>query len=370
MKNNIYCDKILGEGMMGEVYISGVNESEEIEIGTKKITFPVVAKRAKDKGKFDMEIIENKLYIYTFKNLTTEALILSYTNKLWYDKKSPHLPLMIGYSMCDKDNEMSVNRIVTERHGIDEKIKIQHNYQLCKPLLKGIKVSEFLEKDFSTLYDLLEYINLNNDGTDVILPNNITCNMIELYDYIIISYLHTHKLLLSNNIIIGDMHPGNIFIHWLNDNSYLGDQNIGNIKNIVYKFDDKYIKIETFGFIIKVGDLGMTVIKPKDDVYIVGQAVNLKENMKIFKKFIEPNFIYNISFLTKLQKYMSPKFMRHTVLQSILNDEPYVSLTTEFPITVEQTSRLPTIEQIIDKFTKYFIDKKDIREIQNVLLVE
>ncbi len=55
MKNNIYCDKILGEGMMGEVYISGVNDIEEIEIGTKKITLPVVIKRAKDKGKFDRQ---------------------------------------------------------------------------------------------------------------------------------------------------------------------------------------------------------------------------------------------------------------------------------------------------------------------------
>ena len=57
------------------------------------------------------------------------------------------------------------------------------------------------------------------------------------------------------------MHIGNIFIHWLNAKSYLGDDNISNIQEINYKItDNKYIKIKTHGFIIKTLQDGSQVV--------------------------------------------------------------------------------------------------------------
>ena len=49
------------------------------------------------------------------------------------------------------------------------------------------------------------------------------------------------NLLQNHNIFVSDMHCSNIFIHWLNDESYLGNEKIGNIENIIYKIGKKSI---------------------------------------------------------------------------------------------------------------------------------
>ena len=61
------------------------------------------------------------------------------------------------------------------------------------------------------------------------------------------------------------MHNENIFIHWLNDNYYLDDINIKNTKYIYYKFKNKIIKI--FRFLLKIGDVGYFIVKPKLNIF-------------------------------------------------------------------------------------------------------
>mgnify|MGYP003333930748 CR=1 FL=1 len=61
-----------------------------------------------------------------------------------------------------------------------------------------------------------------------------------------ISYLATHELLTVNNIMPSDMHDGNIFIHWLNENSYFENKCIKDVEEIVYKINNKFYKIKTF----------------------------------------------------------------------------------------------------------------------------
>jgi len=96
--NDKYCDVILGKGMMGEVYVPSVDHIMKIKTSSNTIiNLPIAIKKANENDEFNIKIINNILYIYAYKNITTEALILSYTNKLWHQKKSPHLPYMIGY---------------------------------------------------------------------------------------------------------------------------------------------------------------------------------------------------------------------------------------------------------------------------------
>ena len=74
-----------------------------------------------------------------------------------------------------------------------------------------------------------------------------------------------------------DMHSENIFIHWLNDNSYYKDKKIKNITEIVYKINKKLYKIKTFGFVIILGDLGMSLIKIRKDVILASYNAAQRE---------------------------------------------------------------------------------------------
>ena len=84
----------------------------------------IVIKKANEEGNFYIKTINKKLYIYGYLNITLEAIILSYFNELWHKKISPHLPFMIGYSSCGSKNNVFVDKIITERHGLSKNIDI------------------------------------------------------------------------------------------------------------------------------------------------------------------------------------------------------------------------------------------------------
>jgi hypothetical protein len=41
------------------------------------------------------------------------------------------------------------------------------------------------------------------------------------------------------------------------------------------------IKIETFGFILKIGDVGTFIVKPKKNIILIGHAYNIEINYKV-----------------------------------------------------------------------------------------
>ena len=93
LKNmSAFCNEIIGKGMMGSVMIQNVGKTMKIRIKDVIIEIPVVIKKAYNIGSFEMNIIDNKIYISCYKDITTEAILLYYVSQLWYKKKSPHLP--------------------------------------------------------------------------------------------------------------------------------------------------------------------------------------------------------------------------------------------------------------------------------------
>jgi hypothetical protein len=244
-----------------------------------------------------------------------------------YFVSAVHLPLLLAYGTCSKSN--MIDRIITLRHGLPEPIEIDmtgkiYNEQPLwhKPHKDPI---EIVKNNIATLRELFTYIHYkkNKDGT-VKLPNGEICNVPELYDYMCISYLATHELLTVNNIMPSDMHGGNIFIHWLNDNSHYGDKNIKNLKEIVYKVGKKYYKIKTFGFVIILGDVGTFVIPVKKDVIIVGQAWNIKENYKLVDMRLRPEFT-NTNFIDWNKGLLTTCEFKETIACKIFDTEPYCS---------------------------------------------
>jgi hypothetical protein len=329
LSNKDYCPILLGEGQFGKAYVPQINKTFTFRIGKNKkdIELPIVIKESKNINNpdayFGIDIIDDVLYVSSYDNMTSETLILMYIRKLWYH--TVHLPLIFAYGTCSESK--IVNRVVTLKHGLDEFIEIDlagkfyNEVQLWHKQRE--KTKEIFKSSIATLNELFTYIHYkkNKDGT-VKLPNGQICDVVELFDYICISYLATHELLTQNNIFPSDMHAGNLFIHWLNDNSYYDNNNIKNIKEITYKIGKKYYKIKTFGFVIILGDVGTFIVQPKKDVIIVGHVADIKNNYKLIEKRLMPEYT-NIIFISWNISYLTPKEYKNTIAYNILNSEPY-----------------------------------------------
>jgi len=356
VKNDKYCNKILGKGLLGEVNYPNISKYMKVKTSSNtKIKVPIVVKKSNNNGEIHFDIIDNILYIYGYLSIFLEILILSYIKQLWLNKKSVHLPLLVGYSFCEN------TIIITEKHGlknnfIKELDHIYHSTKLFHP--NRDKISKFNE-NISTIYQLLEYIYLfyDKDKMSIKLPNDIECNIIELLDYLSISYITTIKMLYDNNIYTQDMHSKNIFIHWLNKKSYLDDQYVGDIESLYYKHNKKYIKINTFGLILKIGDVGSFIIKPRDDILILGQAADIKKHKYLLKEcFINGRHIIDIMDIYFL-KLPNNIFSQTIIGQIFHNKYPYNEIA--WPFKYQHLHDLLSYDKILDEFNKYFVDKVD-----------
>ena len=350
LEYNKFCPVVLGQGAFGKAYIPE-SKNIEVNIDGKKVNLPIVVKEAIDsedkdidKPDINFDIIGNKIYIVgNFNGITAEAIILMYIKRLY--TKTVHLQLILGYGTCLENKK--INKIITTRLGLDKEIEVDLTGKVYG------KNKKIIHKSFiTTLEDLYNFIYYSKNKDDsVILPNGIKCdNISELYDYICISYLATFHLLTENKIYPDDMHNGNIFIHWLNDTSYYNNENIKNCKNIIYKVNNKYYKIKTFGFVIVLGDSGNFFLEAKKDVIIVGFGSNDNKKMMIGAKN------NNIDIIRNHDMIIPNEFIK-SIAYKILNSEPY-NLYPRYSHWGENiTKNLSTPELLDFYYKKYGIDK-------------
>jgi hypothetical protein len=378
IKNNDYCPNILGEGHFGIAYVPEVNKTMSFIHGKIKLNLPIVIKERKSNENPDMyadiDIIDKKLYISGYDNITTEALILMFVRQIYH--KTVHLPLILAYGVCSKLK--IIDRIITYKHGLDEIYekdltgKIYNEAQLWhKP---KYEITYKFKNSLSTLKELFGYIhyNKNKDGTIDLLNGIKNCNVSELFDYISISYLATHHLLTENNIIPSDMHAGNIFIHWLNDNSYYNNKSIKNISEIIYKVNKKFYKIKTFGFVIILGDLGTSIVKIKEDVYIIGQIWDIKNNYKLIKQRLKPEHT-NIDFIEWNKDLLNLNEYKKKIAYKIFSEEPYsLNPMTGWHLIGKDIKYLNNLKKTTE-LLEYYYEKYGIKkytENKNNILIE
>ena len=346
LKYNKFCPVVLGSGTAGKAYIPE-SKNIEVNINNKKVYLPVVVKEANnltDELDIMIDIVGNKLYIIGINNgIASEAIILMYIKQLY--KKTVHLPLILGYGTCLETTK--INKIITIRHGLDNDIEVDLTGKVYE---KNKKHKSYI----TTFADLFNYIyfSKNKDGS-VILPNGIKCdNISELYDYICISYLATFHLLTENKIYPKDMDPSNIFIHWLNDTSYYNNENIKDCKNIIYKVNNKYYKIKTFGFVIVLGDAGCFLLQAKKDVIIVGYENYFETKEKMLCNYTKDNID-----IIRNHNMITPNEFIKSIAYKILNSEPY-NLYPRYSHWGENiTKNLSTPELLDFYYKKYGIDK-------------
>lgn len=320
-------ETIVGKGKIGKVYIPSINKTFPYIIDDQSINFPIVVKENKDNFIPDFytgfDIVKNILYINGFRSLTTEALILMYVRKLWH--LTLHLPLILTYGTCGKHN---VTQIVSLKYGLKKHVDTGCGVNIFNDApawyVSKRQSSQVFKSMLTTLKELLCYIHYNRKGDIVMLPNDIECSILELYDYICISFFTTWHLLTINNIFPSDMHCSNIFIHWLNDKSYFNNKSAKDVTHITYKIGKKYYAIKTFGFVIVLGDLGTSIVKIKDDVILAGHVAHIKENYNLLKWLMKPEY-YSMDFVKDIKKYIQCNDFSKTVANNILQSEPYVS---------------------------------------------
>ena len=373
IQNKELCLKVLGEGAFGRVYVPEIGKNSKIKRNDKTIKVPIVIKESKNtdetKVVSGLDILDGKLYISGYANITTEALILMFTNQLW--NNTVHLPYMVGYSTCSKSK--LVDKIITVRHGLKDEIelditgKFYNDGGLWRPNFKDNENT--IRLTLNTVNDLLLYIYLNRkDNGDVTLPNEITCCISKLYDYICISYLATHWLLVNNNIFVSDMHSKNIFIHWLDDKSYLGN----NIKKIVYKVNGSLYEIETFGFVIILGDLGTSDIKITDNTILVGQGCDVPKNYKLLEQRMKPSYTAD-QFMDFTKRLLVLADYQKTMAYKLFNSKPYLNqLVSTFvnPLgyNVDYLNKLKTGEEILEEFYKNYKIERFNQKDDNILI--
>lgn len=371
-----FCDSVLGEGYVGKVKVSAIGNTHTISYEKLDVVLPVAIKESQIDGDilaFTAPDTHN-LYLYCSRGISMEAVILYYIRVLITKKKSPHLPLIIGHSKCDSATLQPIDRFITERHGWDKEIRIKLDGHYESPLWHPVPDYNPLDPTYktklTTFDDLSVWCNLmkKSDGT-VTLPNNQNCNIVELLDYISISYIITYDLLAKHNIFLMDMHPQNIFIHWLNKNSYMHDQFIGNTEYIYYKFNKKYYKIKTFGLMMKIGDAGACIINPRKDLYLVGQGNDLYKTYPIVNEITKISKCFD--FLSMFIHTIPFETFSKTIAFQIFSSHPY-NKTFWLSMKRDLVNDMMSADKLIKYFDKYSVDNlNDVdTKSDSVLLIE
>jgi hypothetical protein len=286
-----YCDEFLGEGFFGRVTTPNFGPVVNVFIGNSFVSLPTAVKQLKHPdGKFSIYEQDGKLYMVSEKTLTSEMIMLYMVSKLWYDERTPHLPFLLGVDSCGDIDSGFISKIVTERHGImswfnglEKPIILRDRFKTPFWLTRQNHVS-----NMATLDDLFLFCLLNRESeTKITLPNGKTVYIPDLLDYLFISYVHTAHILYKDlHLILSDQHSTNIFIHWLGKFSRMGKTDMSNVDRIYYQIEkDKYIKCDTYGILLKLGDLGTCVMKPRDDVYVIGDVYDQDKHIKDFRKY-------------------------------------------------------------------------------------
>lgn len=377
LNHDQYCAKILGEGYFGIVFEPELNKTFPYRIKDKTINLPIVVKKSKHNDNpnavFDSKMFDDTLYIYGSETMMTEALILIYIRKLF--SKTVHLPLILGYGICD--NKKMINKIITFKYGLDYEYKLDISDKFLNEYeMFGAPINKIFKSKIATLTDLNQYIKLNIEDDDtIILPNKIKCNIVELYDYLCISYLVTYHLLTKNGIYPTDLHADNIFIHWINDKSYYGSKNIKNTEEIVYRIFGKYYKIKTFGFIIILGDLGNSIIKIKNDVILVGITNGIEERYKMIQTFMDFK-IWNVGFFWIMHGHLSLSNLKKTIAYKILNNYPYnnysaIDIVVNRKYDLQYLKNLKTTKELLSFYDeKYGIKSYNKSESKKCILIK
>lgn len=308
--------EIFGEGSFGIVYRSTISPMFDVVVKNDTIRINTVVKKMKDFGggffmtsidqkSFDdsiskyfdatlkvpkINIADNTTILFSYDDITGEMIILMYLSKLWYDSITPHVPYLV---MPIVDNSVNkIDSLMLEMNGLPK----PYTYKLRKsiPSILGKFMSM---THLETMFELLQFITNHyeydekndkymiprlvfHDSDDGIKLQKINAvDVVELIDSLMLSYLITiHQLKKLYKFSLSDQRLANIFLCYPQFGSFVGVKNISKLKAIRYDIGDESYKVRVHDVIIKIGDVGVAIVQPKDDLYITSYCNNTEYN--------------------------------------------------------------------------------------------
>lgn len=378
-----FCSENIGQGNFGFVVRPNYGDIVKVYIKDTYISLKTVIKHFKTLGRFNVihynqtlynedayyykndhpyyskikniKVPDNLMIMYGDMHPIFELVILSFLSKMWYDGDSPHVPFLISPMACNHQN--LVDAFLLDMNGLDNSIKI---------IPKGISTSiydtpGFINNYLETFKHLITYIvnydYIKNEKLYCDLPNGIKVDVIDMIDSLVLSFLFTYEQIYKKyGIILNDQHLSNIMLQWLNpNNSYMGKQNIGNIEHIVYDINKKKYKIDTNGIILKIGDVGVSVMKLRKDLIIIPDVF---DDRILYKSLYIETLPCYIILINDLYSFLPPILLNNTIVNKIMNSKYFNSVNSVTGTELD----CPTASQIIEEYFSDYILKENTKE--------
>lgn len=404
--------EIFGEGSFGGVFRPNYSPVMSMTIKNKKIVLNTIVKQIKQPnglyniisqektailkwldsfyGKIGIQIqnidIPDKIYILASEqNIICELIFLMYVSKLWYESESPHVPFLITPLA---HNDIKINSFLLEMNGLPHKFgynvrkipeynigqiyklsHVENMYELIGFISNFYTYDKKSDKylipklDFNTVTDP----DNNNNNAMVLNDTTPTVDVVELLDSLILSYIITlYQLKTKLKLTVADLHSRNIYISFLKYNNYVGSKTVTDLKTIVYnlKQNNKTYEIPVNDILLKIGDLGLSVICPKSDLYIISDTI-AKDPITWNRAIFAHKLPYYERLLSDLCIVLPICILNKTIIKKIYDD-----VLSNYSSLEGYDFSYPTEAEIIDMFFSKFETKKNYKDSDDVFVVD
>ena len=379
--NNITedCFSYINEGFFNEVKTLNIPNKITVNIKNKKIFLDTVIKSNKHKeGSFNLYERKDMLFITSDLDSTCEAIILLFMSQFWYDSKNPYTPFLFSIYKCERllyTSGKIIDTLVLEKYGLKE--SFIYKQQKIGLNLENLNFTNYrdINTRFTNFHELLYYsYHYHDKDFNFELKQNSKIykfNLIELIDNTFLHVLIALDYFEEYNLILLDQHIQNIFLQWINDDTFIGEKNISKLKNIYYNLDkETLIEAPVNNFIIKLGDVNVSILKLKKDLTIIGDLSDV-ENLSVLDKMTYydnhiPNYKDFILNIKNLPFYIFEKTKIYKILK---NDDLLKNLSWAFP-GIHNYDKFITKKELIKKYYSEFIVKKNITKDENNFIIE
>jgi len=352
------CEDKIGEGFFGRVYTPLISPIATITINKKlSVRFPIVVKESKHtEGNFYILDGKKRMYIYSDRDLTAESIILFFISKFWYNTSFPYGPFLVSIHSCGANKNVLVDKLVTERHGYYYTVETVHT---------GINLVGELDNSFSkleTVGALLETaLNKCDNNYNFILQlynKKLKFNIVELVNYIVLHFLISVDYCTRKGLILTDQHIHNIFISWLASGTInIGNKHMISVTDIYYKLDNStIIKAPLKNILIKLGDIGSSVLKLRNDLWIIGDVIKEQDVISHVEKYFDKYIPSYMTLFNGLHDILPHDMFSKSVLHDIYTDK-HISKYTHLTGYVDP-DKYPTASDLLYRyFTEYIVEK-------------
>lgn len=353
------CQEKIGEGYFGKVYAPVIPNVGMVKLKNNNYAYMAVAvKELMHNGTFDFVEEGKTLYLYSDRELTCEGIILYFVSKFWYESKLPYAPFLISVHKCVDENTMSlIDHLVMERHGILGNVSVQSKGMGI--LTNGVK-HDFSNK-LETFYHLLEVglstCDNNYNFTIDMGDNKVSFNLVDMIDNILLHVLIYMDYCNEHGLTLMDQHLNNIFISWTGyDNKMVGEKSMLPVKNIYYKINkNEHIEAPIKNIIPKIGDVGSSVLKLRDDLWIIADLLT-KDRIPNLKKMLDKYVPSYVLLLEGIKNTVPYDLFSKTIVKNIYDDNDVIRNNYSVITAYVELDKFPTEKTLLKKyFSKYLV---------------